>query len=227
MIIPVVFGLFFLLILLVPNQAFAGTAFLFGENFVHAEWPGPFVPTTDPVPAPITDFDEESPFDLFDNNFFMECGDVAEPAIQNDVLTECVFRLPNFVDELDTKFIFIDITFDPAGPPPSTPSVRCIDSTGPSDVMLLSSGIINENILLLLFKCMPNPDWETITVELPPNVQKVEISTRSFGDTPVGGEFIGIDSTMVLVAGAQYTAAWMIPVIVSGIGIAIVIARKF
>ena len=43
----------------------------------------------------------------------------------------------------------------------------------------------------------------------------------------VGGEFIGIDSTMVLAAGAQYTAAWMIPVIVSGIGIAIVIARKF
>jgi len=43
----------------------------------------------------------------------------------------------------------------------------------------------------------------------------------------VGGEFIGIDSTMVLAAGAQYTAAWMIPVLVSGIGIAIVIARKF
>ncbi len=43
----------------------------------------------------------------------------------------------------------------------------------------------------------------------------------------VGGEFIGIDSTMVLVAGAQYTAAWMIPVIVSAIGISIVISIKF
>ncbi len=43
----------------------------------------------------------------------------------------------------------------------------------------------------------------------------------------VGGEFIGIETTSVLAAGAQYTAAWMIPVIVSGIGIAIVIARKF
>ena len=32
---------------------------------------------------------------------------------------------------------------------------------------------------------------------------------------------------MVLAAGAQYTAAWMIPVIVSAIGIGIVIARKF
>ncbi len=43
----------------------------------------------------------------------------------------------------------------------------------------------------------------------------------------VGGEFIPLDTTMVLTAGAQYTAAWMIPVIVSGIGFAIVIARKF
>jgi len=42
----------------------------------------------------------------------------------------------------------------------------------------------------------------------------------------IGGEFIGIETTSVLAAGAQYTAAWMIPVIVSGIGIAVVIARK-
>ena len=43
----------------------------------------------------------------------------------------------------------------------------------------------------------------------------------------VGGDIIPLDSTMILAAGAQYTAAWMIPAIVSAIGIAIVIARKF
>ena len=43
----------------------------------------------------------------------------------------------------------------------------------------------------------------------------------------VGGEFIGIETTSVLVAGTLNTAAWMIPVIVSAIGIGIVIARKF
>jgi len=43
----------------------------------------------------------------------------------------------------------------------------------------------------------------------------------------IGGEIIPLDTTIVLVAGSQYTAAWMIPVIVSGIGFAIVIARKF
>jgi len=42
----------------------------------------------------------------------------------------------------------------------------------------------------------------------------------------VGGILIPIDTTMVLLAGSQMTASWMIPVIVAGIGFAIVIARK-
>jgi len=44
---------------------------------------------------------------------------------------------------------------------------------------------------------------------------------------PVGGELIPLDSTALLLAGTYSSAAWMIPVIVSGIGFAIVIARKF
>jgi len=43
----------------------------------------------------------------------------------------------------------------------------------------------------------------------------------------VGGEMIAVETTPLLVAGAQANAAWMIPVIVSAIGIGIVIARKF
>jgi len=44
---------------------------------------------------------------------------------------------------------------------------------------------------------------------------------------PVGGELIPLDTSALILAGAQMNAAWMIPVIVSGIGFAIVIARKF
>ena len=47
------------------------------------------------------------------------------------------------------------------------------------------------------------------------------------GCQSVGGEFLGVDSTALLLTGAQMNAAWMIPVIVSAIGIGIVIARKF
>jgi len=54
-------------------------------------------------------------------------------------------------------------------------------------------------------------------------------SAYIFGEvsTAVGGELIPLDGTMVLLAGAQTSVAWMIPVIVSAIGIGIVIARKF
>ena len=64
----------------------------------------------------------------------------------------------------------------------------------------------------------------------PTNQQCIDFWNQCFDDLmcrAVGGEFIGIETTSILAAGAQYTAAWMIPVIVSGIGIAIVIARKF
>jgi len=43
----------------------------------------------------------------------------------------------------------------------------------------------------------------------------------------VGGELLPIDTTALLLVGSQMNAAWMIPVIVSAIGIGIVIARKF
>jgi len=42
----------------------------------------------------------------------------------------------------------------------------------------------------------------------------------------VGGNFLPIDTTSLLLAGAQMTTSWLIPVIVAGLGFAIVIARK-
>ncbi len=51
--------------------------------------------------------------------------------------------------------------------------------------------------------------------------------TTFFSDPPIGGTLVPIDTTSLLLVGAQSTAAWMIPVIIAGIGIAIVIARRF
>ena len=42
----------------------------------------------------------------------------------------------------------------------------------------------------------------------------------------VGGELIPLDSTALLLYYSQHTAAWMIPAIVSAVGIGIVLARK-
>lgn len=50
---------------------------------------------------------------------------------------------------------------------------------------------------------------------------------RTGGGQPVGGEIIPLDTTMILLAGTQMTAAWLIPAIVSVVGISLVLARKF
>jgi len=52
------------------------------------------------------------------------------------------------------------------------------------------------------------------------------ISTPPPPPTAIGGELIPLDTTMVLLAGTQMTTAWLIPVIVSVIGIGLVITRK-
>ena len=52
------------------------------------------------------------------------------------------------------------------------------------------------------------------------------ILKTSFPEPVIGGIMIPIDTTALLLAGTQMTAAWLIPVIVSAIGFAIVILRK-
>ena len=56
------------------------------------------------------------------------------------------------------------------------------------------------------------------------NIQTIIVTTST---TLVGGEFLPIDSTALLLAGAQMTAAWLIPVLVAGAGIGLfVVSRK-
>ncbi len=43
----------------------------------------------------------------------------------------------------------------------------------------------------------------------------------------IGGVFIGIDTASILLAGAQMTSAWLVPIIVAAIGIGMILARKF
>ena len=53
------------------------------------------------------------------------------------------------------------------------------------------------------------------------------IINEIFTSVAVGGEFIPIESTVVLLVAAYMTASWLVPVIVTSIGIGIVIARRF
>ncbi len=70
-------------------------------------------------------------------------------------------------------------------------------------------------------------NWNDLVASLGGQLVELDIPFELTQKLAVGGEFIRIETATLLLAGSQNTAAWMIPVIVSGIGIAIVIARKF
>ena len=100
-----------------------------------------------------------------------------------------------------------------------------VESTGTINIgsdtsaSLSNSGTINGPGVINLFgKVIEVDNTGTITAMIN------EIFTDALA---IGGEIIPIESTAVLLAGAQTTSSWLIPVIVSAVGIAIVIARRF
>jgi len=145
--------------------------------------------------------------------------------------------IPNFIDNLLTKKVRIQVLYDQKS---STPSVKhpggVKEDVNPGvpevnpEICFRDAAPVNTQTPGFFFEdwtCHPNPVNEVIWFDITGSViQEIVVDTVSFG-MAVGGDIIPLDSTMVLAAGAQYTAAWMIPVIVSGIGFAIVIARKF
>jgi len=111
---------------------------------------------------------------------------------------------------------------------PGTPLDTCSIDTSTQSSCPLSS-VLDDGYLVIE---RPQAGWMQDSTTCPGTIDPVKNPTIvcNFVNSPtmaVGGELIPLDTTMILTAGAQYTMAWMIPVIVSGIGIAIVIARKF
>ena len=62
---------------------------------------------------------------------------------------------------------------------------------------------------------------------LTPDSSAISHVSFCYDEPVIGGTGLQIDKTAMLLAGTQTNAAWMIPVVVSAIGIGIVIARKF
>jgi hypothetical protein len=124
------------------------------------------------------------------------------------------------------------------------------NTTNPIDALHIGAGSseaqaafdFNINLICneqLFFRINPNSadnsndgTWLAITINdivfnPNPNDDCADPSPPPGGRMPVGGEMIPLETTMVLLAGTQLTAAWLIPVIVAGIGFAIIITRKF
>ena len=118
--------------------------------------------------------------------------------------------------------LLIDPTFPEPGSPidGGVPGFACPDGTcGYSpDPAFWGASVANDLV---------DPPASAAVFTINPDGSTTVQNVATAPPTMVSGSLIPIDFTMVLLAGTQMTAAWIIPVIVAGIGFAIVIARKF
>jgi len=195
----------------------------FQQNFVHISWNDfDFQSAGDQEPLTF-EFDEETALNLYTTGQFE-----SSLACTGEFL--CTFDVVNFVDELQIKLMLIDITYQPnkgVGPNKSvtpTISTTCFDATNGTSTGIQVIGLVDPDDPDKFFfdiVCRANPDWERLVIQLNENVTLVEIWTETFDDPPIGGTFIPLDTTALLLAGAQSISMWMIPVVVAGIGIGI------
>ncbi len=138
----------------------------------------------------------------------------------------CVVSVPNFVEPLPLKLIHITTDFA------EVDSIECISDQlnvpGSRDSQVPNGdGFIEE------WRCEPNPVLEDIFFS--PTIKgfnNIVIHTVSKDIPPpppppvVGGELLSIETTSLILAGAQ-TFSWMIPVVLSVVGITLfVVSRK-
>ncbi len=71
-------------------------------------------------------------------------------------------------------------------------------------------------------------DGKTISVfnEATNGIDGIRVITEPFDNVPVGGTFIPIDQSALLLAGVQSVSMWMIPVILAGIGIGVFVIKR-
>jgi len=59
-----------------------------------------------------------------------------------------------------------------------------------------------------------------------PNSKFVTLSIETVHDVPIGGTFVPIDQSALLLAGVQSVSMWMIPVILAGAGIGLFVIKR-
>jgi len=116
--------------------------------------------------------------------------------------------------DLSTPLLFLTNTFKNGVGEPTEPDMKCYFIAGETPIPVDPAP--HEYV----------DQFGTTSVDPVPALFLCVMAQKS-SPAAIGGDIIPLDTTMVLVAGTHSVAAWMIPVIVSGIGFAIVIARKF
>jgi hypothetical protein len=118
--IPIIFAALISTVSLTSMQAFAGTGPImeppFDKNALHAAWFEDFnqiLPPSDPL----IPFNPQFPLNP-DEDPIGGCSE-----------DECFFLLPNYIDDLDTKLVRVEISYTGTGSDvPTVPTLTCFDS---------------------------------------------------------------------------------------------------
>ena len=205
------------------------SAFHFFDHWIELHWDFLETPGTIPLDTSLSPTSSDS-----FGSFFSLSGSPGSATLLCSSSGGCTIVMPNYVDDLDSKFIEMEIEFGVGGPVGSltgTVGVSGSDAEdGPTscDPPFVSDNGVN--LMVISIFCEPNPDSETITIPFSPSdtatISAIWVETESFsGFFAVGGTSIPIDTTSLLLAGASVNV-WMIPVILSAAGFGILIARK-
>ncbi len=154
-------------------------------------------------PPPGYLLDDPAIFDINDLVSTPYCFHSLTPQSATPPTCNSPYVLRQFIDLTSFQFIFQACHLNPQLAPDTTLAAQCQDGA-----------IIQNN------HCVPDLNQicgggTTIS------------NMMCMASLAVGGYFVGIEHSSLLLSASQLTASWMIPVIVSGIGFAIVIARKF
>jgi len=118
----------------------------------------------------------------------------------------CHMEMPNFVDSFDTKLIRFQIVYD--GVEPEIFNVKPQNGEDCNQIGFERS----DNYFFADYECNPNPDNDRIWLNLQRGTVILDalVDTSSLGGI-VGGEFLAIDNTALMLAGLQSSAIWMLP----------------
>jgi len=201
----------FVLVAGLGTPAFAGTDPFDGEE--NTVWVDCFVVVGQSGDCSLTV--GPSNFELASVSAIWDCQTLNNADVNNGLVSDCVVIVPNYIDPLPLKLIHITTDFA------EVVAIDCFDDDGTNGVNIESgtrdSQIPNGDGFIEEWRCEPNPDFEDIFFRLTTNeVSNIEIHTVSKDVPPppkVGGEFLPIDSTALVLAGLQSSAIWMLPVL--------------
>ena len=152
------------------------------------------------------------------NNFFFACG-------------SCLVTV---VDATSPLSIALPATWNSGGPiqffqvfsglDPSIQVAIEVLGTAEGDLPVVGCADVGGGTAVLFF----NDFLDFFGSETPEEVQLLlnAVDIQSCIPVPIGGTMIPIDSTALLLAGAQMNAAWLIPVVVAGIVIGVLVIKR-